>query len=250
VNSVLDVRDLRYELPENGRALVDGVSFSVGAGETLVLLGRSGAGKTTMLKLVNRLLMPTDGAIVVAGQRADAVEATQLRRRIGYVIQEVGLFPHFTVAANVGLLPRLEQWPSDRIARRVRESRVYCEIFPHDVSADELIERGVIGVILSGGQRQRVGVARALAVDPPLLLLDEPFGALDPITRLELQREFRTLKGRLQKAMVFVTHDVREGLLLGTQIGLLESGRLVFLGTPDEFRASTLPEVRQFMEAA
>ena len=243
MNSVLDVRDLRYELPENGRALVDGVSFSVGAGETLVLLGRSGAGKTTTLKLVNRLLMPTDGAVVVAGQRADAVEAMQLRRRIGYVIQEVGLFPHFTVAANVGLLPRLEQWPSDRIARRVRELLALVGLDP-DTFAARFPHQ------LSGGQRQRVGVARALAVDPPLLLLDEPFGALDPITRLELQREFRTLKGRLQKAMVFVTHDVREGLLLGTQIGLLESGRLVFLGTPDEFRASTLPEVRQFMEAA
>ena len=243
MNSVLDVRDLRYELPENGRALVDGVSFSVGAGETLVLLGRSGAGKTTMLKLVNRLLMPTDGAIVVAGQRADAVEATQLRRRIGYVIQEVGLFPHFTVAANVGLLPRLEQWPGDRIARRVRELLALVGLDP-DTFAARFPHQ------LSGGQRQRVGVARALAVDPPLLLLDEPFGALDPITRLELQREFRTLQGGLQKAMVFVTHDVREGLLLGTQIGLLESGRLVFLGTPDEFRASTLPEVRQFMEAA
>ena len=243
MNSVLDVRDLRYELPENGRPLVDGVSFSVGAGETLVLLGRSGAGKTTTLKLVNRLLVPTDGAVVVAGQRADAVEATQLRRRIGYVIQEVGLFPHFTVAANVGLLPRLEQWPSDRIARRVRELLALVGLDP-DTFAARFPHQ------LSGGQRQRVGVARALAVDPPLLLLDEPFGALDPITRLELRREFRALEGRLQKAMVFVTHDVREGLLLGTHIGLLESGRLVFLGTPDEFRASTLPEVRKFMEAA
>jgi len=243
VNSVLDVRDLRYELPENGRPLVDGVSFSVGAGETLVLLGRSGAGKTTTLKLVNRLLMPTDGAVVVAGQRADAVETTQLRRRIGYVIQEVGLFPHFTVAANVGLLPRLEQWPSDRIARRVRELLALVGLDP-DTFAARFPHQ------LSGGQRQRVGVARALAVDPPLLLLDEPFGALDPITRLELRREFRALEGRLQKAMVFVTHDVREGLLLGTHIGLLESGRLVFLGTPDEFRASTLPEVRKFMDAA
>ena len=243
MNSVLDVRDLRYELPENGRPLVDGVSFSVGAGETLVLLGRSGAGKTTMLKLVNRLLVPTDGAVVVAGQRADAVEATQLRRRIGYVIQEVGLFPHFTVAANVGLLPRLEQWPSDRIARRVRELLALVGLDP-DTFAARFPHQ------LSGGQRQRVGVARALAVDPPLLLLDEPFGTLDPITRLELRREFRALEGRLQKAMVFVTHDVREGLLLGTHIGLLESGRLVFLGTPDEFRASTLPEVRKFMEAA
>lgn len=240
---VLDVHDLRYHLPGNGKPLVDGISFSVGAGETLVLLGRSGAGKTTTLKLVNRLLTPTGGAVRIAGEPAAAVEETQLRRRIGYVIQEVGLFPHFTVAANVALLLRLERWPQDRIELRVREllalvgldADSFAPRFPHQ---------------LSGGQRQRVGVARALALDPPLLLLDEPFGALDAITRLELQREFRTLEGRLGKAMVFVTHDVREGLLLGTRIGILHAGRLAFLGTPDELRASTLPEVRKFMEAA
>ena len=243
VNPVLEVRDLRYELPRNGRALVDGVSFSVGAGETLVLLGRSGAGKTTTLRLLNRLLVPTAGAVLIAGQPAAAVEATQLRRRIGYVIQEVGLFPHFSVAANVGLVPRLAQWPRDRIERRVRELLTLVGLDP-DTFAARFPHQ------LSGGQRQRVGVARALAADPPLLLLDEPFGALDAITRLELQREFRALEGRLGKAMVFVTHDVREGLLLGTRIGLLDAGRLAFLGTPEEFRASSLPEVRQFMEAA
>jgi osmoprotectant transport system ATP-binding protein len=240
---VLDVKDLRYHLPGNGRPLVDGISFSVGAGETLVLLGRSGSGKTTTLKLVNRLLIPTGGDVRIAGEPAAAVPAPALRRRMGYVIQEVGLFPHFSVAANVGLLPRLERWPSDRIARRMREllslvgldADTFAARFPHQ---------------LSGGQRQRVGIARALALDPPVLLLDEPFGALDAITRLELQREFRALAGRLAKAMVFVTHDVREGLLLGTRIGLLNAGRLAFLGTPEEFRASTLPEVRQFMEAA
>jgi osmoprotectant transport system ATP-binding protein len=239
----LDVKDLRYHLPGNGRPLIDGISFSVGAGETLVLLGRSGAGKTTTLKLVNRLLIPTGGAVLIAGEPAAAAPATALRRRIGYVIQEVGLFPHFSVAANVGLLPRLEQWPRDRIERRVREllalvgldADSFAARFPHQ---------------LSGGQRQRVGVARALALDPPLLLLDEPFGAVDAITRLELQREFRALATRLAKAMVFITHDVREGLLLGTRIGLLDAGRLAFLGTPEEFRASTLPEVRKFMEAA
>ena len=240
---VLDVKDLRYHLPGNGKPLVDGISFSVGAGETLVLLGRSGSGKTTTLKLVNRLLIPTDGDVRIAGEPAAADRAIALRRRIGYVIQEVGLFPHFSVAANVGLLPRLEQWPSDRIERRVRELLALVGLDP-DTFAARFPHQ------LSGGQRQRVGVARALALDPPLLLLDEPFGALDAITRLELQREFRTLEGRLGKAMVFVTHDVREGLLLGTRIGLLDAGRLVFLGSPDEFRVSTLPEVRQFMEAA
>src|SRR5882762_9767917 len=240
---VLDVKDLRYHLPGNGKLLVDGISFSVGAGETLALLGRSGSGKTTTLKLVNRLLTPTGGAVQIAGEAATAAGAIALRRRIGYVIQDVGLFPHFSVAANVGLLPRLEQWPADRIERRVRELLALVGLDPHTFAARFPHQ-------LSGGQRQRVGIARALALDPPLLLLDEPFGALDPITRLELQREFRSLEGRLGKAMVFVTHDVREGLLLGTRIGLLDAGRLAFLGTPDEFRASALPEVRRFMDAA
>jgi len=241
VNVVLDVRGLRYEL--QGRALVDDVSFAVGAGETLVLLGRSGAGKTTTLRLINRLITPSAGDVRIAGDDLATQDDSQLRRRIGYVIQEIGLFPHFTVAENVGLVPRLERWSSTRAEQRVRELLALVGLdpvtfgprYPHQ---------------LSGGQRQRVGVARALANDPPLLLLDEPFGALDPVTRLELQREFRALVARLGKTLVFVTHDAREALLLGTHIGLLESGRLAFLGTTNEFRASPLPQVRQFMDSA
>ncbi len=243
MSAVLDVHAVRYRLPGNGRFLIDGVSFSVAGGETLVLLGRSGVGKTTTLRLINRLLEPTAGEVRVAGVDAATQDLTRLRRRIGYVIQEIGLFPHMTVAENVGLLPRLERWPTDRIETRVREllqlvglePGAFARRYPHE---------------LSGGQRQRVGVARALAIDPPLLLLDEPFGALDPVTRVELRNEFAALESRLGKAMVFVTHDVREGLLLATRIGLLDGGRLLFLGTPDEFRASPLPEVRQFMAAA
>ena len=241
MNVVLDVRGLRYEL--QGRALVDDVSFAVGAGETLVLLGRSGAGKTTTLRLINRLITPSAGDVRIAGDDLATQDDSQLRRRIGYVIQEIGLFPHFTVAENVGLVPRLERWSSTRAEQRVRELLALVGLdpvtfgprYPHQ---------------LSGGQRQRVGVARALANDPPLLLLDEPFGSLDPVTRLELQREFRALVARLGKTLVFVTHDAREALLLGTHIGLLESGRLAFLGTTNEFRASPLPQVRQFMDSA
>ena len=243
MSAVLDVHAVRYRLPGNGRFLIDGVSFSVAGGETLVLLGRSGVGKTTTLRLINRLLEPTAGEVRVAGVDAATQDLTRLRRRIGYVIQEIGLFPHMTVAENVGLLPRLERWPTDRIEARVREllqlvglePGAFARRYPHE---------------LSGGQRQRVGVARALAIDPPLLLLDEPFGALDPVTRVELRNEFAAIESRLGKAMVFVTHDVREGLLLATRIGLLDGGRLLFLGTPDEFRASPLPEVRRFMAAA
>jgi osmoprotectant transport system ATP-binding protein len=244
VTAALDVRELHYHLPgKDARALVSGVSFTVAAGETLVLMGRSGSGKTTTLKLINRLLEPSGGDVRMEGQSAAAEEPTRFRRRIGYVIQEIGLFPHFTVADNVGLVPRLERWSPVRIADRVHEllnlvgldARTFADRYPHQ---------------LSGGQRQRVGVARALAADPPLLLLDEPFGALDPITRVELQSEFRGLQARLGKAIVFVTHDVREGLLLGTQIGLMQQGRLVFLGSPADFRSSDQAECRAFMAAA
>jgi osmoprotectant transport system ATP-binding protein len=223
--------------------LVDDVSFTVGTGETLVLLGRSGSGKTTTLKLVNRLLEPSGGEILVAGRATRGIEAHRLRRGIGYVIQEVGLFPHFTVEQNIGLVPRLEGWSTDRIAERVRELLTLVGLDPDRFATRRPHE-------LSGGQRQRVGVARALAADPPLLLLDEPFGALDPITRTELQREFRGLEARLGKAMVFVTHDVREGLMLGARIGMMQEGRLVFLGTAAEFRESSHPECRAFLEAA
>ncbi len=241
MSAVLEVRDLSYAL--HGRQIIDGISFTVGAGETFVLLGRSGAGKTTTLRLVNRLLEPPGGTVRFMGESTTALDAHRLRRRIGYVIQEVGLLPHLTIAENVGLVPRLEQRPPDRIAARVRELLAVVGLEPGDLAHRYPHQ-------LSGGQRQRVGVARALAADPPLLLLDEPFGALDPVTRGELQREFRALEGRLAKAMVFVTHDVREALLLGTRIGLLEAGRLVFLGTTEEFRASTLPEVQRFLAAA
>ena len=231
-----------FRLP-GGRHLLDGISLAIDEGETVALIGRSGSGKTTALKLVNALLVPTDGAVQVDGRPTVAWDPIRLRRRTGYVIQEVGLFPHLTVARNVAVVPELERWPPARIGERVEElldlvglpAAEYAQRRPHE---------------LSGGQRQRVGVARALAADPPLVLLDEPFGALDPITRAELQREFKGLSARLRMAMVFVTHDVREGLLLGTRVGLMQDGRLAFLGTPEEFRRSPNAEVRAFLEAA
>jgi osmoprotectant transport system ATP-binding protein len=240
---VLELREVSYARPAAERAAVSGVTFALAAGETLALLGRSGSGKTTTLKLINRLLDPTGGEVMVNGRRTTDVEVTTLRRGIGYVIQEVGLFPHFTVRDNVGLVPRLERWAPARTAARVAELLALVGLDPGAFG-------GRYPHQLSGGQRQRVGVARALAADPPLLLLDEPFGALDPVTRAELQREFRALEGKLGKAMVFVTHDVREALLVGTRIGLMQDGRLVFLGTPDEFRGSEHPECRAFQEAA
>ena len=226
----------------DGRAILDELSLTVEEGETVALIGRSGSGKTTALKLVNALLMPTVGEVRVAGRATTGWNPIQLRRRTGYVIQEVGLFPHFTVARNVGLVPALEGWAPERIGRRVEEllelvglpAAEFAGRYPHE---------------LSGGQRQRVGVARALAADPPLLLLDEPFGALDPITRTELQREFRALQARLRKTAVFVTHDMREAALVGDRIALLANGAMVAHGTPAGLQASAHPEVRAFFDA-
>jgi osmoprotectant transport system ATP-binding protein len=205
----------------------------------LVLLGRSGSGKTTMLKLVNRLLEPTSGTIRVSGKDTTSWDPIHLRRQIGYVIQDVGLFPHFNVERNVGLVPTLESWPPDRIAARVDELMELVGLPPETFAGRYPHE-------LSGGQRQRVGVARALAADPPVLLLDEPFGALDPITRAEIQKEFRDLHHRLRKTMIFVTHDIREAFLLGTRIGLMQEGRLVALVKPEEFLKLELSEARAF----
>ena len=225
-----------------GRRLVGPLSFTVQPGETLVLLGRSGSGKTTALRLVNRLLAPTRGRVLVEGESTTDWEPIALRRRIGYVIQEVGLFPHLTVSGNVGLVPRLEGWPDDRIRERVEALLRLVGLPPDDFGPRYPRQ-------LSGGQRQRVGVARALSVDPPILLCDEPFGAVDPITRADLQREFAELATELGKTVVFVTHDVREARRLATRIALLDAGRLEFLGSVGEFLESAEEVVAAFRES-
>jgi osmoprotectant transport system ATP-binding protein len=227
----------------DGRALLSDLTLTVSAGETLVLLGRSGSGKTTTMKLINRLLDPSTGEVRVQGRSTLDWDPIQLRRRIGYVIQEIGLFPHLSVEENVGLVPRLEQWPQDRIRARARELLEMVGLDPEHFA-------GRFPKQLSGGQRQRIGVARALAADPPIILLDEPFGALDPITRRDLQHEFLRIQERLKKTMVFVTHDVREALLLASRIALLKDGKLILLGRPSELLDSSDPEARAFAQCA
>ena len=238
--AAIQFRDVNLHV--NHKPLVRDLRFDVVRGETLVLLGRSGSGKTTTLKLINRLLEPTNGDVRVEGTTTVDWDPIQLRRHIGYVIQDTGLFPHFTVESNIAVVPRLKGWPEEKIGERVRElldlvgldASVFAHRYPRQ---------------LSGGQRQRVGVARALAADPPIVLMDEPFGALDPLTRAELQREFAALTERLKKTIVFVTHDIREAYILASRIGLFKDGQLVELATPDQFAASRDPEARAFNES-
>jgi osmoprotectant transport system ATP-binding protein len=234
----IEFHHVSFRLPD-GRALLSDLTLEVQRGETLVLLGRSGSGKTTTMKLINRLIDPTAGEVRVEGKSTLEWDPIRLRRRIGYVIQEIGLFPHLSVEENIGVVPRLEGWETDRIDARVR-------VLLSTVGLDPDRFAGRFPAELSGGQRQRVGVARALAADPPVMLLDEPFGALDPITRRDIQQEFKTLQERLQKTMVFVTHDVREALLLANRIGLVKDGKMALLGPPSELLQSADPEARAF----
>jgi len=226
---VIEFRDVSYRV--SGTQVLCDLNLQVAGGETLILLGRSGSGKTTTLKLINRLVSPTSGEILVNGVPNGQGDIIRLRRGIGYVIQDAGLFPHFTVERNIGLVPRIEGWPEEKIHARARELMQLVGLPP------EMASR--YPHQLSGGQRQRVGVARALAADPAILLMDEPFGALDPLTRDELQREFLLLQQRLHKTVVFVTHDLREALRLGSRIALMEAGKLVTVLSPKEFVRST-----------
>lgn len=233
-------RNVSYGI--RGKEILRHLDLDVAEGETLVLLGRSGSGKTTALKMVNALLTPTSGEVLVEGKPTHEWDPILLRRRIGYVIQESGLFPHFTVARNVAVVPDLEGWESGRIRARVDDLLSRMGLPPAEYRARFPRE-------LSGGQRQRVGVARALAAEPSLLLMDEPFGALDPVTRRELQIEFLSLRKSWTKTSLFVTHDVREALALATRIALLHEGRLEIVEPPHDFLRAQSPEARTFLAA-
>ena len=241
----VEFQDVSFQI--NRRPLLSHLNLTIYQGEALVLLGRSGSGKTTTLKLINHLLVPTQGQVFVRDTNGqDSYRSTikwdaiKLRRRIGYVIQDVGLFPHFSVKENIGLVPSLEKWTPQRIEERVYQMLKLVDLDP-EIFAHRYPHQ------LSGGQRQRVGVARALAADPPILLMDEPFGALDPITRLELQQQFQHLQKQLGKTVIFVTHDIQEAFFLATRIGLMCGGNLVFLGTKAELLQSQHPEARAFI---
>jgi len=237
----IEFEHVQYRLP-SGVAVLDDVSFTVEPGDVLVLVGRSGVGKTTILRLINHLLLPSTGEIRVEGRATAAWDPIALRRRTGYVLQEVGLFPHMTVGRNIAVVPHLEGWPEARIRAR-------CVELLELVGLDPNSYEGRFPHELSGGQRQRVGVARALAADPPVLLMDEPFGALDPLTRSELHREFRRIQGQLRKTVVMVTHDMAEAFALATRLGVLDQGRLVALDTPDAIARAGDPRIRMFLEA-
>ena len=237
---LVEFRNVSYTPPNSSNLIINNLNLTVERGETIVLLGESGCGKTTTLKLVNRLYDPTSGNVFVEGKSTLEWNAIELRRHTGYVIQEGGLFPHFSIARNVGLVPSLSGWEPDRIVQRTNELLGIVGLDPQRFAQRYPRE-------LSGGQRQRVGVARALAADPPLLLLDEPFGALDPLTRASLQKEFAELTKRLGKTAILVTHDVREALSLGDRIALMHAGEIVLIETPKGFLASENVKARAYL---
>jgi len=239
VSAVVEFRGASYLIGE--RRILNKIDLTVEAGETLVLLGRSGSGKTTALKMVNGMVFPSTGEVLVEGKSTTAWDSVRLKRRIGYVIQEIGLFPHYTVAQNVGLVPHLEKWDAVRIRDRV-------DALLRQVGLDPLHFAARYPAQLSGGQRQRVGVARALAADPDVLLFDEPFGAVDPVTRVELQKQFLELRTSLGKTAIFVTHDVREALMLASRIVLLRNGAVELAATPREFTEAASREARAFLD--
>lgn len=236
--NIVEFNSVSFEI--DGSKILDSLDLAVSTGEILILLGESGCGKTTTLKLINRLIEPTSGTILIEQKSSSEWDKIALRRHIGYVLQEGGLFPHMTIEQNIGI-PLAIRDSNSKIRERVREMLDLVGLDPAKFAARFPHE-------LSGGQRQRVGVARALASDPKLLLLDEPFGALDAITRTILQKEFAKLVRDLGKTVIFVTHDLHEALHLGTRIALMEKGRIVLLETPESFKLSHIPLVRAYLD--
>ena len=236
--SAIEFRDVHFS--RGNLPILRGFSIDIAAGETLALVGRSGAGKSTILKLINRLLLPDSGDVFVESRRTSTWDPFQLRRRAGYVMQEVGLFPHLTVAQNIAIVPRLLGWEDRKTAERVDELLELVGLEREGYSSRRPDQ-------LSGGQRQRVGVARALAADPPILLMDEPFGALDPVTRAEIHHEFRRIQQRVRKTVVLVTHDMAEAFALGTHVGVLSDGVLAVVGEPAAVAQSTDARVRPLL---
>lgn len=229
---MIELQNVTKIYPGQRRPAVANVNFSVPEGNTCVLIGPSGCGKTTIMKMINRIIEPSEGTILVNGKHARQMNAVKLRRTIGYVIQQIGLFPHMTIQQNIGVVPRLLGWPRAKIAQRADE---LIEL----VGMDPSLYRDRFPRELSGGQRQRIGVARALAADPPVMLMDEPFGAVDPITRDRLQNEFLRLQERLHKTIVFVTHDIDEAIKMGDQIVILQTGgKIQQIGSPDDILAN------------
>jgi osmoprotectant transport system ATP-binding protein len=218
---------LTKSFPGVAAPAVDRLSLDIPDGTTCVLIGPSGCGKTTTMRMINRLIEPTSGRIILDGEDVTKIDAVGLRRRIGYVIQQIGLFPHMTIATNIATVPRLLGWDQAKIEPRIDEMLTLVGLEPAPF-------RNRFPRELSGGQRQRVGVARALAADPPVMLMDEPFGAIDPITRANLQNEFLRILRHLKKTVIFVTHDIDEAIKMGDRIAILKDGRLVQYGTPDE----------------
>jgi osmoprotectant transport system ATP-binding protein len=241
MTAAIEFRDLSFATKQ-GRTLLDGISFSVEEGTTTAILGRSGCGKTTLLKTVNRLVEPTSGEVLVGNKNVRDSDLITLRRGIGYVIQETGLFPHFSVERNVGLVPETQG-----VSKKKRRPRSHELLSTVGLDPESFAQR--YPHQLSGGQRQRVGLARALAAEPGILLMDEPFGALDPLTRAEMQDMLRDLLRRLKKTVLLVTHDLDEALYLASRIVLLAEGRLVANLAADEFMNSSVPEVQSYVRA-
>ena len=241
MSAAIEFREVSFATPQ-GRVLIDAISLAVEEGAITAILGRSGSGKTTLLRTVNRMIEPTGGDVLVHGESVRSTDLISLRRGMGYVIQETGLFPHFNIERNVGLVPEIEGRPRDERTKRSHEllkavgldPGSFAKRYPHQ---------------LSGGQRQRVGLARALAADPKILLMDEPFGALDPLTRAEMQDMLRALLGRLKKTVLLVTHDLDEALYLADRIVLLAEGKLVANLAASDFLHSQAPEIRSYIRA-